>query len=89
VRQLSDAGVRAHFDDYVQLRAVGVTPEYVRSLRKAGYVFRNADELVEMRAVGVGAHDLRAVRPMPPRPPKVPPRNWDPTVDPDPDPDDG
>ena len=88
VRQMIDAGMRASFDDYVQLRAVGVRPEYVRSLRRSGYTVRNADQLVEMQAMGITARDLKVVPPVPPVPPK-PPRVRNPVVHPDPDPDDG
>jgi hypothetical protein len=81
IRALIAAGVVADLDDFVQLRAVGVTPAYVQSLRNAGYVVRNADQLVEMWAVGVRAHDLGTAPPAPPRPPKLPPKDWDPGPD--------
>jgi len=80
------AGVRTTFDDYIQLWAVGVRPDYVRKMRAAGYVFRDADQLVEMQALGLGPRDLNLIPPKPPRPAK-PPRA--PTVYPDRDPDGG
>ena len=75
----------ADIDDFVQLRGVGVKPEYVQSLRRQGYVVRSADKLVEMWAVGIKPGDLRTAPRRPPRPPRVP---VDPDPNPNPDPDD-
>ena len=87
-RAMAAAGVERDFDDYVQLRAVGVPVQYVIKVRKSGRRIRDADQIVEMWAVGVGAKDLKAAPPPAPAVPKppVPPDNWDPTVD---DADDG
>ena len=59
VREMIGAGVRGSFDDYVQLRVVGVSPGYVQRLRKSGFDIRDPDKLVEMQALGVGPGDLR------------------------------
>jgi bla regulator protein BlaR1 len=85
-RALAAAGIPPDIDDYVQLRAVGVPASFVQSLRRSGYVVRDADKLVEMWAVGVRADDLRAAPPRPPKPPH-PPSNR--RSDPDPDDDGG
>jgi beta-lactamase regulating signal transducer with metallopeptidase domain len=85
-RGMAAAGVRPDMDGYIQLKAVGVPVEYVRSLHKAGRNVRDADELVQMWAVGVRPGDVRLRGVVPPTPPGVPPPGWDPT---DPDPDDG
>ena len=90
-RAMAAAGIARDFDDYIQLRAVGVPVQYVIKVRKSGYKVRNADKIVEMWAVGVDANDLKTAppgvpaAPAVPRPP-VPPGNWDPT---DGDADDG
>jgi hypothetical protein len=50
------------------MKEVGVTPEYIRDLRRSGYGLFSVDRLVQMRALGVDIEDLRAP-PAPPRPP--------------------
>jgi beta-lactamase regulating signal transducer with metallopeptidase domain len=80
VRALRSAGVTGDIDDFVQLRAVGVRPDYVQELRRQGYDVRDADQLVELWAVGARAGGGFSV-PRPPRPPKVPPADWDPVND--------
>ena len=85
ISAMTAAGVHGNLDKYIELYAVGVRPEYVSRLRKAGYVFRDADQLVQMQALGIGPRDLRSLPPPPPGPPKAPPRNWNPVNDPDPD----
>ncbi|HJU77657.1 MAG TPA: M56 family metallopeptidase [Sphingomicrobium sp.] len=84
-RAMAAAGVARDFDDYVQLRAVGVPVQYVIKVRRSGQKVRDADRIVEMWAVGVDANDLKRPPPAVPAPP-VPPANWDPT---DGDADDG
>jgi hypothetical protein len=78
VREMRAAGMNASLDDYAELYAVGVRPQYVRSLRGSGYVFRNADQLIEMQVLGVSARDWKASRPpgrpRPPAPPSPPVR---------------
>jgi len=68
IRALTAAGVRGNLDDFVQLRAVGIRPEFVQRLRSAGYTTNDPDKLVELQAVG---GDLLGPRP-PPKPPKPP-----------------
>jgi beta-lactamase regulating signal transducer with metallopeptidase domain len=84
VRGMIAAGVRGSVDDFIELYAVGVRPSYVQELRRAGYVFRNVDQLVQMQALGVGPRDLKVMprTSAPPRPPAV-------DADPDDDPDGG
>ena len=92
VRSMIGAGVRASFDDYVQMRVMGVSPSYVERLRRSGISINDPDKLVEMQALGITSHDLQGVRapippkaPKPPKPPRAPvPPNWDPVVNPDP-----
>ena len=74
VRSMIGEGIRGSFDDYVQLRVIGVSPNYVQSLRRSGVDIRDPDKLVEMRAVGITGHDLKAAArpPAPPRPPNPP-----------------
>jgi hypothetical protein len=87
-RAMAAAGVARDFDDYVQLRAVGVPVQYVIKVRKSGHKIRDADKIVELWAVGVDANDLKSPPPAVPAvpAPPVPPANWDPT---DEDADDG
>ena len=61
VRAMMNAGVRASFDDFMQLWTVGVRPDYVQRLRSAGYTYRNADQLVEMYVTGIKPEDLRGM----------------------------
>ena len=77
VRAMRSAGVRGDFDDFVQLRAVGIDPGFAARARKSGRSL-TADDLVELQGGGL------ARPPVPPAPPRVPPRGWNP---PDPDPD--
>jgi len=74
---MRSAGVRGDFDDFVQLRAVGIDPGFAARARKSGRSL-TADDLVELQGGGL------ARPPVPPAPPRVPPRGWNP---PDPDPD--
>lgn len=50
-------------DEYVAMRTMGVTPQYVASIRAAGPQFRNldTDEIIELRAKGVTPEFIRAV----------------------------
>jgi hypothetical protein len=50
------------FDDFAQLRAVGVTPEFARDLIAAGFPSISGNELTEARAVGVTGAYVRAIR---------------------------
>ena len=73
VRSMIGEGIRGSFDDYVQMRVMGVSPHYVQSLKRSGMNIRDPDKLVEMRAMGITSHDLKVARPpAPPKPPKPP-----------------
>ena len=87
VRSMKAVGVRGTLDDYVELWTVGVRPDFVKRLRAAGYTTSDPDKLVEMQAVGLSVSDLRVTPPKPPRLPKLPPPNWNPLNDPNPNPD--
>ena len=50
------------YGDFSGLRAVGVTPEYARSLVAAGFPSITADELMQARAVGLSGEYVRAMR---------------------------
>ena len=92
VRSMIGAGVRGSFDDYVQLRVMGVSPGYVDRLRRDGINITDPDKLVEMRALGITSHDIKGVHPIAaprapvaPKAPKAPPPpDWNPTINPDP-----
>ena len=43
----------ADLDDMMGMKAVGVTPDYIRDLAAAGFRDLDADDLTEARAVGV------------------------------------
>jgi hypothetical protein len=62
IRGASAALAHADLDDMVGLRAIGVTPEYVRGLAEAGLPNLNAEDLEEARAVGLSPDFVRAVR---------------------------
>jgi bla regulator protein blaR1 len=53
---------RLEFGDFTSLRAVGVTPDFARSLIAAGFPSITADELVEARAVGLTGDYIRSMR---------------------------
>jgi hypothetical protein len=54
---------------------VGVDPAFAARVRASGVKVRRADDLVQLKALGT------VKPPAPPRAP-VPPRGWNPTVDP-------
>ena len=66
------AGLGGTLDDFVEMRAVGVTPAYVDQFRRAGYKL-SIKKLVDLRANDISLDELRRVPPNPPRPP-VPPQ---------------
>jgi hypothetical protein len=72
VSALTAAGLTTSLDNYMQLRSVGVPPDFVRSLRDAGYSLHDPADVIRMWSVGVRARDLRSV-PRPPTPPRTPP----------------
>jgi hypothetical protein len=52
VSAMRSAGVDGDFDDFIQLRAVGVDPRFAARVRASGIRHLDADTLVEMSAVG-------------------------------------
>jgi hypothetical protein len=72
VRAMNAAGFRGNLEDYVEMRAVGITPDFANQFRKSGYKVRDADQLVKLKVHGITAETLRNVPPAPPRPPKPP-----------------
>ena len=79
IRGMNAAGFRGDVEDYVQMRAVGITPEFANQFRKSGYKVRDPDQLVKLKVHGITAETLRNLPATPPRPP-TPPQD---------DPDDG
>jgi beta-lactamase regulating signal transducer with metallopeptidase domain len=62
MKAVSPALRDADTDDFVGMKAVGVTPEMARDLASAGFANLDADELTEARAVGVTGAYVRAMR---------------------------
>jgi beta-lactamase regulating signal transducer with metallopeptidase domain len=54
-------GIRLSQNDFVQFAAVGVTPDYVRELVRAGYPRLRAEDIVQARAVGITSDYARAM----------------------------
>ena len=81
-RAMRSAGLPPDLEEFIQLRAIGVSPQYVLSIRRAGYSALNAHKIVEMWAVGVGPAHLNVAPPTPPRPPKSPPGTGRPAASP-------
>jgi hypothetical protein len=53
---MAAAGFRSSdIDEYMEIRAVGVTPAHALSLRRAGHTRFDADDLVKLRVTGVEA----------------------------------
>ena len=53
--------VRLDHDDLIQLRATGVTPEYVADLARSGHPRLTADDIVEARAMGISGDYVRSM----------------------------
>jgi bla regulator protein blaR1 len=49
-------------DEIIEMRAVGVTPEYKRAMRQAGFSDLTNDQLVQARALGVTPEYVRDMR---------------------------
>ena len=62
MRAAAPSLARLDFAEFNQLKAVGVTPEFARSLAAAGFPRISADELTEARAVGVTGEYVSAMR---------------------------
>ncbi|HLO19525.1 MAG TPA: hypothetical protein VK192_03425, partial [Sphingomicrobium sp.] len=62
IRAASPALRNVDVDDIIQMKAVGVTPQYVQGLTGAGFGNLGDDEIVEARAVGLTPDYMRRVR---------------------------
>ncbi len=60
-RHIGEGG-KLSVDDLIELRAAGVTPAYIDSMRGAGLGELSLDEIAEMKAVGVTPEYIRALR---------------------------
>jgi beta-lactamase regulating signal transducer with metallopeptidase domain len=60
-RHIGEGG-KLTVDDLIELRAAGVTPAYIDTMRGAGLGELSLDEIAEMRAVGVTPEYIRALR---------------------------
>ena len=67
-RAMASAGVPLDLDDYVQLRAMGISPGYVLGLAGPAIQRSIPDKIIQMWSVGVRPADL-SVAPRPPKPP--------------------
>jgi bla regulator protein BlaR1 len=82
VSAMRSAGVRGDLDDFVQLRAVGVDPEFAARVKASGIRVISADDLVQLRALGITRLPAPPHGPVPPRPtsrkglPAASPPNW-------------
>lgn len=61
-REVRDAGLRASVNDLIQLRIQGVTLDYVREARQAGYQDFTADDYAQLRIHGVDTDFLRELK---------------------------
>jgi hypothetical protein len=81
-RAMRNAGLPLDLEQYIQLRAVGVSPAYVLSIRRSAHSAMDAHRIVQMWAYGVRPADLGVAPPTPPRPPKLPPKTGRPAASP-------
>jgi len=49
-------------DQLIEMRAVGVTPEYIESIRKLGYSDLTVKQAVELRSLGIGEEFIKQAR---------------------------
>ncbi len=61
-REIRDSGLRASSNDLVRLRMHGITVDYIREARQAGYANFTADDLVPLRIHGVETAFLRDLK---------------------------
>jgi beta-lactamase regulating signal transducer with metallopeptidase domain len=66
VRAMRASGIQGVLDDFIELRAVGVDPEFAARVKASGMKVKDADDLVELKALGVSRPSA------PPRPPAPP-----------------
>jgi len=71
-RRMSALGYRGSFDDYVEMKAVGITPEYAQSFQRRGIKVGSIEKLVELRAHRIQPDDVPRAPPAPPVPPEQP-----------------
>jgi hypothetical protein len=55
-------GGKLTVDDLIELRAAGVTPAYIDTMRNAGLGELSLDEITEMRAIGVTPEYMKSLR---------------------------
>jgi beta-lactamase regulating signal transducer with metallopeptidase domain len=55
-------GGKLTVDDLIELRAAGVTPAYIDTMRSAGLGELSLDEITEMRAIGVTPEYMKSLR---------------------------
>jgi beta-lactamase regulating signal transducer with metallopeptidase domain len=55
-------GGKLTVDDLIELRASGVTPAYIDTMRSAGFGELSLDEIAEMRAIGVTPEYMKSLR---------------------------
>ncbi len=61
-REIHDAGLHASINDLLQLRMHGITLDYIREARQAGYPNLTAEDLVQLRIHGVETALLRDLK---------------------------
>jgi beta-lactamase regulating signal transducer with metallopeptidase domain len=60
-RHIGEGG-KLTIDDLIELRAAGVTPAYIDTMRSAGLGELSLDEITEMRAIGVTPEYIKSLR---------------------------
>jgi hypothetical protein len=61
-REIRDAGLRASINDLLQLRIHGITMDYIRVARQAGYQNLTAEDYVQLRIHGVDSAYIRDLK---------------------------
>jgi hypothetical protein len=61
-REIRDAGLRASINDLLQLRMHGITMDYIREARQAGYPNFTAEDYIQLRIHGVETAFLRDLK---------------------------
>jgi len=49
-------------EQLIEMKAVGVTPEYIESIRKLGYSELTVKQAIEMRSMGIGEEFVKQAR---------------------------